>query len=89
MSAAPGAGPPPAGPLPGTLKGVITVLGPFAGGYVLSYLFRSVNAVVAPDLVEDMGLGAADSNRQDWTRRGPKRSRAKPRGSWAAAKVRK
>ena len=64
MSAAPGAGPPPAGPLPGTLPGtlkvVITVLGPFAGGYFLSYLFRSVNAVVAPDLVEDIGLGAAD-----------------------------
>ena len=60
MSAAPGAGPPPAGPLPVTLKVVITVLGPFAGGYFLSYLFRSVNAVAAPDLVEDIGLSAAD-----------------------------
>ena len=64
MSAAPGAGPLPSGPppgaLPGTLKVVITVLAPFAGGYFLSYLFRSVNAVAAPDLVEDIGLDAAD-----------------------------
>lgn len=49
-------------PVPGraTLKVVITVFAPFAGGYFLSYLFRSVNAVVAPDLVGEFGLGAAD-----------------------------
>lgn len=34
----------------------LTVLLPFGCGYFLSYLFRAVNAVVAPDLVEDIGL---------------------------------
>lgn len=29
---------------------------PFAAGYFLSYLFRVVNAVIAPDLVADLGL---------------------------------
>lgn len=33
-----------------------TVLVPFGFGYFLSYLFRAVNAVVAPDLVADIGL---------------------------------
>lgn len=33
-----------------------TVLLPFGCGYFLSYLFRAVNAVVAPDLVADIGL---------------------------------
>jgi MFS family permease len=37
---------------------VVTVLAPFALGYFLSYLFRSVNAVVGPDLVADIGLSA-------------------------------
>ena len=37
---------------------VLTVLAPFAAGYFLSYLFRSVNAVVGPRLVADIGLGA-------------------------------
>ncbi len=46
--------------LPGTLKVVVTVFAPFAGGYFLSYLYRSVNAVVAPDLVADIGLDATD-----------------------------
>jgi predicted MFS family arabinose efflux permease len=35
-----------------------TVLVPFALGYFLSYLFRSVNAVVGPDLVDEIGLSA-------------------------------
>jgi MFS family permease len=39
---------------------LLLVLAPFALGYFLSYLFRAVNAVVAPDLVRDLGLGAAD-----------------------------
>nr|WP_321467543.1 MFS transporter [uncultured Desulfobulbus sp.] len=30
---------------------------PFAGGYFLSYLYRVVNAVLAPDLLRDMNLG--------------------------------
>ena len=33
---------------------------PFGLGYFVSYLFRTVNAVIAPDLVADLGLGAAD-----------------------------
>ena len=38
----------------------IRVFVPFACGYFLSYLFRTVNAVIAPNLVQDMGLTAAD-----------------------------
>ncbi|MCK6449608.1 MAG: MFS transporter [Alphaproteobacteria bacterium] len=34
------------------------VLLPFAAGYFLSYLFRAVNAVVAPDIVGEFQLGA-------------------------------
>jgi len=33
---------------------------PFAFGYFLSYLYRVVNAVIAPDLISDLGLGASD-----------------------------
>jgi len=33
---------------------------PFAFGYFLSYLLRVVNAVIAPDLVDELGLSAAD-----------------------------
>jgi len=33
---------------------------PFALGYYLSYAFRAVNAMIAPDLVEEIGLGAAE-----------------------------
>jgi len=33
---------------------------PFALGYFVSYLFRTVNAVIAPDLVADLHLTAAD-----------------------------
>ncbi len=32
----------------------------FAAGYVLSYFLRSANAVIAPDLQADVGLGPAD-----------------------------
>jgi predicted MFS family arabinose efflux permease len=32
---------------------------PFALGYFLSYLYRVVNAVIAPDLIADVGLDAA------------------------------
>ena len=31
---------------------------PFALGYLLSYLFRAVNAIIAPNLVADIGLNA-------------------------------
>ncbi|EKV32212.1 Major facilitator superfamily [Caenispirillum salinarum AK4] len=44
-----------------SLRGVIArVFLPFALGYFLSYLFRSVNAVIAPYLREDVGLTAGD-----------------------------
>ncbi len=33
---------------------------PFALGYFLSYLFRVINAVIAPDLVAELALGPAD-----------------------------
>jgi len=33
---------------------------PFALGYFLSYLYRVVNAVIAPDLIADLGLGASE-----------------------------
>ena len=36
------------------------VLAPFALGYFLSYLFRTVNAVIAPNLAADLGLSSAD-----------------------------
>ena len=41
-------------------RAFLLVFLPFTGGYFLSYLFRSVNAVIAPDLVRDIGLGAGD-----------------------------
>jgi MFS family permease len=36
------------------------VLLPFAAGYFLSYLFRSINALIAGDLRAELGLGADD-----------------------------
>lgn len=39
---------------------IARVFVPFALGYYLSYLLRVVNAVIAPDLVRDLGLTAAD-----------------------------
>lgn len=38
----------------------LRVLLPFAAGYFLSYIYRSVNAVIATDLTRDLGLDAAD-----------------------------
>jgi sugar phosphate permease len=45
-----------ANPGPGWL--VARVFLPFALGYFLSYLYRSVNAVIGPNLVEELGLSA-------------------------------
>lgn len=39
---------------------VFQVFLPFAAGYFLSYLYRAVNAVIAPNLIADIGLTAAD-----------------------------
>ncbi len=49
-----------AAPVPiGIGRAVVTVFLPFAGGYYLSYLYRSVNAVIADRLVADLGLDPA------------------------------
>jgi MFS family permease len=45
---------PAAPPLP--LAVVARVFLPFSAGYFLSYLYRTVNAVIAPDLVRDFGV---------------------------------
>jgi predicted MFS family arabinose efflux permease len=45
---------------PAAIRIALTVLAPFALGYFLSYLFRSVNAVVGPNLVAEIGLTAAE-----------------------------
>lgn len=39
---------------------IACVLLPFAAGYYLSYLFRSINALIAGDLSAELGLSAAD-----------------------------
>jgi predicted MFS family arabinose efflux permease len=39
---------------------IFLALFPFACGYFLSYLLRAVNAVVAPDLVQDFGVTPAE-----------------------------
>jgi predicted MFS family arabinose efflux permease len=39
---------------------ILRVFIPFALGYFLSYIYRVVNAVIAPDLVAEMGLDASD-----------------------------
>ena len=41
-----------------TLLTVLRIFLPFALGYYLSYVFRSINAVIAPDLVRDLGVDA-------------------------------
>ncbi len=38
---------------------LLRVFIPFAAGYFLSYLYRTVNAVIAPNLVTDVGVGPA------------------------------
>jgi predicted MFS family arabinose efflux permease len=44
---------------PGLALMVLALL-PFGLGYFFSYLYRAVNAVVAPDLVRDLGLTASE-----------------------------
>ena len=38
----------------------LRILLPFAAGYFLSYLFRTINAVLSPDLVRELNLAADD-----------------------------
>jgi len=45
-------------PMPGWALACRIVL-PFALGYLLSYLFRAVNALIAPNLITDLGLDAS------------------------------
>jgi MFS family permease len=39
---------------------ILRVFLPFAAGYFLSYLYRVVNAVIAPDLIADTGIGPSE-----------------------------
>src|SRR5689334_14109938 len=39
---------------------VARVFLPFAGGYYLSYLFRTINALISNRLISDTGVGTAD-----------------------------
>ena len=39
---------------------IFVALTPFSLGYFFSYLYRAVNAVIAPDLVRDIGLSASE-----------------------------
>lgn len=50
----------PAAALPTGLRLFARVFLPFAFGYFLSYLYRTVNAVIAPELTADVGLGASE-----------------------------
>ncbi len=53
-------GPRSAAPAAASLPLIVLALFPFALGYLLSYLYRAVNAVVAPDLVREMGLSPTE-----------------------------
>lgn len=44
---------------PGNLSHLLRVFLPFALGYFLSYLYRTVNAIIAPNLASDIGLDPA------------------------------
>ncbi|MDA9433498.1 MFS transporter [Bradyrhizobium sp. CCBAU 51627] len=44
----------------GTWRLIARVFLPFAAGYYLSYLFRTINALVSDHLVSDAGFGTAD-----------------------------
>jgi predicted MFS family arabinose efflux permease len=50
---------PQAASAPRTRLTLLLAFGPFALGYFLSYLFRAVNAVVAPNLVAELQIDAA------------------------------
>ncbi len=39
---------------------LVRIFIPFALGYFLSYLYRVVNAVIAPDLISEIGMGPSD-----------------------------
>ncbi len=39
---------------------LLKVFLPFAGGYYLSYVYRTINAIISPDLVREFSLGPGD-----------------------------
>jgi MFS family permease len=46
--------------LPNRIGLLLRVFIPFALGYFLSYLYRTVNSIIAPDLIRDIGLDPAN-----------------------------
>jgi predicted MFS family arabinose efflux permease len=44
-----------------TWRLILSVFFPFAAGYYLSFLFRTINASISPVLASDFGLGAAET----------------------------
>jgi MFS family permease len=51
---------PSAKPAPRGLALILTVFLPFGCGYYISYLFRTVNAVISENLTRELGIGPAD-----------------------------
>ena len=43
-----------------TSQKIFTIILPFCGGYFLSYLFRSTNAVIAPYLISEFNINAQE-----------------------------
>jgi MFS family permease len=46
--------------LPSIWRLILSVFLPFAAGYYLAYLFRTINAAISPALASDFGLSAAE-----------------------------
>ena len=46
--------------LPSTWRLILSVFLPFAAGYYLAYLFRTINAAISPALASDFGLSATE-----------------------------
>lgn len=44
----------------GCIAHLLRIFAPFAAGYFLSYLFRVVNAVIAPDLIQDIDVSSSE-----------------------------
>ena len=44
-----------------TWRLILSVFLPFAAGYYLSFLFRTINTSISPELASDFGLGAAET----------------------------
>ena len=44
----------------GTLALFAVICLPFGAGYFLSYLYRSINAVIGPPIARELGLGGPE-----------------------------